>query len=61
MRYHLGAAFAVAFAASVTPAMAAVEFGQLDCRGASQQFVFRLDHQSAVHVSAVVGRASAAL
>ena len=39
MRYHLGAAFAVAFAASVTPAMAAVEVGQLDCRGASQQFV----------------------
>ena len=44
MRYHLGAAFAVAFAASVTPAivtpvMAAVEVGQLDCRGSSQQFV----------------------
>jgi len=39
MRYHLGAAFAVAFAASVTPAMAAVEVGQLDCRGASQQFI----------------------
>ena len=39
MRYHLGAAFAVALAASVTPAMAAVEVGQLDCRGASQQFV----------------------
>ena len=44
MRYHLGAAFAVALAASVTPAivtpvMAAVEVGQLDCRGASQQFI----------------------
>jgi hypothetical protein len=38
MRYHLGAAFAVAFAASVTPAMAAVEVGQLDCRGSSQQY-----------------------
>ena len=39
MRYHLGAAFAVALAASVTPAIAAVEVGQLDCRGSSQQLV----------------------
>ncbi len=40
MRYRLGAAFAVAFAASVTPAMADhVLVGQLDCRGVSQQFV----------------------
>ena len=38
MRYHLGAAFAVAVA-SVTPAMANVEVGQLECRGVSQQFV----------------------
>lgn len=39
MRYQLGAALAVAFAALATPATAAVEVGQLDCRGASQQFV----------------------
>jgi hypothetical protein len=40
MRYRLGAAFAVAFAASITPAMAdQVQVGQLVCRGASQQFV----------------------
>ena len=44
MRYHLGTAFAAALAASVTlaivtPVMAAVEVGQLDCRGTSQQFV----------------------
>jgi hypothetical protein len=39
MRYRLGAAFAVAFAASVTPAMANVEVGQLECRGVSQQFI----------------------
>jgi hypothetical protein len=38
MRYHLGAAFAIAVA-SVTPAMANVEVGQLECRGVSQQFV----------------------
>jgi hypothetical protein len=39
MRYRLGAAFAVAFAASVTPALANVEVGLLECRGASQQFI----------------------
>ncbi|MEA3027380.1 MAG: hypothetical protein QOF91_2665 [Alphaproteobacteria bacterium] len=39
MRYRLSAAFAVAFVASVTPAMANVEVGQLECRGVSQQFV----------------------
>ena len=38
MRYHLGAAFAIAVA-SVTPAMANVEVGQLECRGVSQQFI----------------------
>ena len=39
MRYRLGAAFAVAFAASATPALANVEVGLLECRGASQQFI----------------------
>lgn len=45
MRYRLGAAFAVALAASVTPAISGramadhVLVGQLDCRGVSQQFV----------------------
>ena len=39
MRYRLAAAFAVAFVASVTPAMASVEVGQLECRGVSQQYV----------------------
>ena len=40
MRFHLGAAFAIAVGASATPAMAAsVEVGQLECRGVSQQFV----------------------
>lgn len=39
MRYRLGAACAVAFVAAITPAMAAVEVGQLECRGVSQQFV----------------------
>jgi Protein of unknown function (DUF992) len=39
MRYHLGVAFAAAFAASTTPALAAVEVGLLECRGASQQFI----------------------
>jgi hypothetical protein len=39
MRYRLGAAFAVAFVASATPALANVEVGLLECRGASQQFI----------------------
>ena len=39
MRYRLAAAFALAFVASVTPAMASVEVGQLECRGVSQQYV----------------------
>ena len=39
MRYRLGAAFAVAFAASSTPTLADVEVGLLECRGASQQFI----------------------
>ena len=39
MRYRLGAAFAVAFAASATPALANVQVGLLECRGASQQFI----------------------
>jgi len=39
MRYSLGAAFAVAFVASATPALADVEVGLLECRGASQQFI----------------------
>lgn len=40
MRYRLGAAFAVALAASATSAKAeGVEVGLLECRGASQQFV----------------------
>jgi hypothetical protein len=39
MRYRLGAAFAVALAASATPALANVEVGLLECRGASQQFI----------------------
>ena len=39
MRYRLGAAFAVAFAASATPALANVEVGLLECRGVSQQFI----------------------
>ncbi len=39
MRYRLGAAFAVVFAASATPALANVEVGLLECRGASQQFI----------------------
>jgi hypothetical protein len=38
MRFHLGAAFAIAVV-SATPAMANVEVGQLECRGVSQQFV----------------------
>ena len=40
MRYLLSAAFAVACAASATPAMAAAsQVGVLECRGASQQFI----------------------
>ena len=39
MRFHLGAAVAVAFVVSATPAMAASEVGLLECRGASQQFI----------------------
>jgi hypothetical protein len=39
MRYSLGVAFAVAFVATVTPALADVEVGLLECRGASQQFI----------------------
>lgn len=40
MRYRLAAAFAVALAASATPAMAeSVEVGVLECRGTSQQFI----------------------
>ena len=40
MRYRLGAAFAIALAASATAAKAdGVDVGLLECRGASQQFV----------------------
>ena len=39
MRYHLAAALAVALAAPVTPAVASVEVGQLECRGVSQQYI----------------------
>jgi hypothetical protein len=40
MRYRVGAAFAVAFVASVMPAKAdSVQVGHLECRGASQQFI----------------------
>jgi hypothetical protein len=40
MRRLVGVAFAVAFAASVSPAMAHyVEVGVLECRGVSQQYV----------------------
>ena len=61
MRYRLAAAFAVAFVASVTPAMASVEVGLLECRGVSQQYIVGVGHQYAMPVPAVLRRPPATL